>query len=145
MSKFTGGCLCGSAKYQVEGDVMIAGDCYCVDCRKSSGTSHGTHVALPDDKFEATGNVTTYDHPADSGNVVSRSFCPTCGSALYSTNSGMPGSVFLRASSLDDLDAITLGMSVYTSRAPKWARINPDAPSFPDMMPAEEMPFDTDG
>lgn len=33
----TGGCLCGAVRYQVEGEPLYAGFCYCVDCRKASG------------------------------------------------------------------------------------------------------------
>ena len=44
-----GGCLCGAVTYEAKGDPAFVGHCYCVDCRKASGTSHGTHVGLPED------------------------------------------------------------------------------------------------
>ena len=100
---------------------MVVGDCYCVDCRKSSATSHSTHIAVPEDSVTLTGSLTYYDRPADSGHIVSRGFCPACGSPIASRNAAMPGALFLRASSLDDPDAITPQMAVYASRAPKWA------------------------
>ena len=115
-----GGCLCGSVTYEVSGKPGIVGHCHCVDCRKTSGTGHGTHVMLQADGVGFTGAMSSYKRPADSGNIVERYFCPTCGSAIYSTNTGMPGSVFLRASSLDDPNQITPQMVVYASRAPKW-------------------------
>ena len=79
------------------------------------------------------GELSFFDKPADSGNVVSRGFCPVCGSAVYSTNSGMPGMIFVRASSLDDPDRVTPSMTVYASRAPAWAIIDEQRPSFPEM------------
>lgn len=132
--KLEGGCLCGAVRYSALGPPMIVGNCYCVDCRKSSGTSYCTHVAVGADGFELTGEVSRFDKAADSGNVVTRCFCGTCGSAVYSTNSGMPGMTFVRASSLDDLDAIEPQMTVYASRAPKWAQIDESKPVYQVIM-----------
>ena len=98
MAGFEGGCLCGAVRYQSKADPQVVGHCYCVDCRKTSGTGHCTHIGVPADGFSVTGEVRFFDKPADSGNVVSRGFCPTCGSAVYSTNSAMSGLVFPRAS-----------------------------------------------
>lgn len=128
-----GGCLCGAVRYRVQETPAVVGDCYCVDCRRSSGTSHCTHVMVSDAAFSSTGEVSFYERPADSGNVVRRGFCPTCGSALYSTNGAMPGAVFLRASSMDDLDLVTPMMTVYAARAPKWAHIDRSNPVFEGM------------
>ena len=128
-----GGCLCGAVRYRAEAEPLIVGNCYCVDCRKASGTSHGTHVGVPEDSLTLEGDVTFYESTADSGNTVSRGFCPKCGSAIFSRNSGMPGIVMLRGSSLDDPNSITPQMNVYVSRAPEWANIDPSLPGFAEM------------
>ncbi len=133
MATLTGGCLCGAVAYKTNAEPQVVGHCHCVDCRKTSGTGHGTHVGLPEDTVTVTGALKFYDHPADSGNVISRGFCPTCGSAIFSRNSNMEGMAFLRASSLDDPDAITPQVVVYTARAPKWDFVDPSLPSFPGM------------
>ena len=83
--------------------------------------------------FSVIGEVRFFDKPADSGNMVSRGFCPTCGSAVYSTNSAMDGLVFPRASSLDDPNVITPGLIVYASRAAAWDHLDPALPVFPEM------------
>ena len=129
-----GGCLCRAVRYQVSGEPMMVGNCYRIDCRKSSGTSHCTHAAVPDATDSLTGEVATYERTADSGNMVAHSFCPSCGSAIYSRNAGMPGMTFIRASSLDNPDAITPQMTVYASRAPAWAPLDHSKPVF-DVMP----------
>jgi hypothetical protein len=137
---FTGSCLCGAVTYESTSDPQLVAHCHCVDCRKSSGTGHGTHIVLPAGAFSVTGDVKFYDRPADSGNIVSRGFCPNCGSAIYSKNSAMDGMVFPRASSLDDPDAVTPAMVVYASRAANWDLVDPALPSFdtvPDGGPAK--------
>ncbi len=133
---FTGGCLCGAVRFSSRAAPMMAGHCHCVDCRRSSGTGHCTHAAVPEPAFELSGKASAYDRPADSGNVVTRVFCGTCGSPLFSRNAAMPGLVFVRASSLDDPDVVVPSMIVYASRAPAWDRMDPDLPSFERMPPA---------
>lgn len=134
MSGFTGSCLCGAVHYESKADPMLAAHCHCIDCRKSSGTGHCTHVVIPEEGFSVTGELSFYGRPADSGNMVTRGFCPTCGSAVYSRNSGMPGMVFPRASSLDDLEVIQPKMVVYASRAASWDHMDGTIPSF-DKLP----------
>ena len=130
MAGFEGGCLCGAVRFQSKSDPQVVGHCYCVDCRKTSGTGHCTHIGVPADGFSVTGEVRFFDKPADSGNMVRRGFCPTCGSAVYSTNSAMDGLVFPRASSLDDPNVITPGLIVYASRAAAWDHLDPALPAF---------------
>ena len=131
--KFSGGCLCGAVNYQSTAEPMIVAHCHCIDCRKSSGTGHCTHIAIPKDAFTVTGEVRFYDRPADSGNIVSRGFCPNCGSAICSRNSGLPDMVFPRASSLDDPEVASPQVVVYSSRAPSWDHVDPQLPSFAEM------------
>ena len=135
MSKFSGGCLCGAVRYECSGEPIVTAHCYCVDCRKASGTSHCTHIMMRKDDVAASGPVKWYDRAADSGNVVSRGFCSECGSAVLSRNSGVPNASFVRASSLDDLEAVTPAMIVYAARAPSWAHMDESLPSFPEMPP----------
>jgi len=95
---------------------------------------HTTIAAVPEAAFSSTGELRFHDKPADSGNLVSRGFCPNCGSAILSRNSGTPGMTFIFASSLDDPNTVTPQMTVYASRAPAWAQLDRSKPVF-DTMP----------
>jgi hypothetical protein len=130
---FSGRCLCGAVHYESTADPQLVGQCHCIDCRKTSGTDHGTHLIIPEYAFTITGTLKFYDHPADSGNIVSRGFCPECGAAIYSRNSAMKGVVFVRASSLDDLEIAKPNMIVYASRAPSWSQLDPEVPTYAGM------------
>ena len=46
-SGFSGGCLCGAVRYESSAEPMFAGHCQCTDCRKTSGTGHSSHLAVP--------------------------------------------------------------------------------------------------
>ncbi len=137
---FTGGCLCGSVRYECAAEPVAGAHCHCVDCRKSSGTGHCSHLVVQEAAFQVSGELKFFDAAADSGNMVSRGFCPTCGSAVYSKNSGMPGMVFPRASSLDDPEVFVPQMVVYASRAPSWDPVDASLPTFDTMPPRESMP-----
>ena len=131
----TGGCLCGAVRYTTQGPARMAGHCYCEARRRSSATTHSTHVVLQEEGFALTGDLTAFDKPADSGNVVTRCFCPTCGSPILSRNSGMPGMVFIRAASMDDMEQIAPTMTVYAAQAPSWAKVDHDHPVFEQEFP----------
>ena len=139
----TGGCLCGAVRYEVSEAFAMTADCFCTDCRKSSGTGHGTHCVSPAANFALNGKTTSFDKPADSGNIVTRHFCGTCGSAVYSTNNAMPGMTFVRASSLDDPEHAQPAISVYTSSAPSWDPHRVE-PSFARMPPDSARPAGTE-
>ncbi len=113
----------------------MAGHCHCEDCRRSSGSGHSSHLLVPEASVTLTGKTQGYARPADSGNVVTRYFCPTCGAALFSKNAAMPGMIFLRASSLDDLEVFKPQMHVYASRAASWDRGQEGLPAFDKMPP----------
>lgn len=134
MSKIlTGGCLCGAVAYESTAEPTMVGHCHCVDCRRTSGAGHATHIMMREDLTRITGAMTDYARRADSGNIVTRSFCSVCGSPIASTNSKMPGMIFLRASSLDDPDSVTPKIIVFASRAPKWDIMDASLPSFAEM------------
>lgn len=133
---FEGGCLCGAVRYACSGEAAMAGHCHCIDCRRSSGSGHSSHMVVPRATVSLKGEVAEYASPADSGNLVTRAFCPTCGAPVYSTNSSSPELIFLRASSLDDPEVFKPQLVVYASRAPSWDHMDAALPRFAQMPPA---------
>jgi hypothetical protein len=90
---------------------------------------------VPEAALAMTGATTGYARAADSGNVITRHFCPTCGAAMFSRNPAMAGLVALRASSLDDLEIFAPQMRVYAARAASWDRPADGLPTFDTMPP----------
>ena len=71
----TGGCLCGAVRYEVRGEPFKSGLCHCRDCKKVTGSSFLAYADWHPEAFSHTGDIATYD---------GRSFCPKCGSRLFS-------------------------------------------------------------
>ena len=46
MAKFSGSCICGSISYTITGEPHKFFHCYCMRCRKSSGTGHASNILL---------------------------------------------------------------------------------------------------
>lgn len=136
-----GGCLCGAVRFMLSSAPAVQGVCHCRDCQKASGATHQTQLAVPEDGLELTGETRAYSRPAESGNVVTRHFCVRCGSPTHSSNTGMPGMVFVRATHLDDPEAFAPAMEVYTASRPSWGGRFATPVSFEKMPPSDAMPI----
>lgn len=75
MQRFTGSCLCGKVRILALGRPYRVGICHCIDCRKHHGALFHASAVFPQDAVTVEGAPRDYD---------GRSFCPCCGSSLYS-------------------------------------------------------------
>ena len=132
-TNYTGGCLCGAVRYECTADPIFMGNCHCRDCQKASGSGYEAAIGVPALALKIAGNVKFHDIKADSGNMVSRGFCPECGSRLFGKTSGMPQLAIILAGSLDDPKPFQPGMDVYVSSAQPWDHLNPTLPKFSKM------------
>jgi hypothetical protein len=128
-----GGCLCGAVRYELTAPMLFGGFCYCIDCRKSSG-SHSASMAVPEAALAVTGETREFATTGDSGGQVTRVFCPNCGSPLYSKGA-RPGVVMLKAGTLDDPEQFKPMASIYVARAPSWDPPRAGLPVFDGMPP----------
>jgi hypothetical protein len=111
----------------------MPGHCQCKNCQKFSGGGHASLFMIPAAAFRCSGEASSYDYLADSGNMVRRFFCPRCGAPVYNTNSGMPGAVFPWAGSLDEPARFEPQLVVYAASAQPWDYVDSRLPSFPRM------------
>ncbi|HXW83787.1 MAG TPA: GFA family protein [Candidatus Binataceae bacterium] len=133
MASTVGGCLCGNVRYEITADPMMAGHCYCSDCRRTSGAAMASVMLVPKDAFRLTkGELKFFAVKGDSGNEVSRGFCANCGSGIVS-KLAMP-MVAVKAGSLDDQSKFRPSMNLYKSSAPTWAPMTASLQTF-DKMP----------
>jgi hypothetical protein len=80
---FSGGCICGAVRYECLAEPVVSGFCHCRDCQRETGSAFGTTLFVPRNAVTIVGEVKYYDGKGDSGNIVSRGFCPTCGARLW--------------------------------------------------------------
>ncbi len=133
---FQGRCLCGAVRYTAAAPAVFAGNCYCSDCRRESGTGHITAVAVPSAALNVSGQTRDFIKPSDSGQSIRNSFCPVCATTLFTHPSGVPGLALLRAGTLDDPSAAEPKVNMYVASAPDWDRPAGGLADFPGMAPA---------
>lgn len=131
---YEGGCLCGKVRFRIEGEPVMSGRCCCQACQKLSGAGNTENIAFPEAAFAIEGAVADYVWTADSGGVVTSSFCANCGSPLFGKSTTMPGMKMVRAGALDDPALYTPQMMVYAKRRHAWVQHDDQIPAF-DMMP----------
>jgi hypothetical protein len=85
--RIDGRCHCGLITYEAEVTPETATICHCTDCQVLSGTAFRTSVVARPGNFQLlSGELKTYVKVGDSGRRRAQTFCPNCGSPIYSTS-----------------------------------------------------------
>lgn len=135
MSKtHTARCACNAVQFEFDTDPDFIAVCHCLDCKRASGGEAATWFGVPEQDFTLTnGKVTPYQYVADSGGKLTRNFCPTCGSRVFTSNlDNFPGLVFVQLGSLDDPEGITPKLEMFVKRRLPWVKPL-GLPEFSDM------------
>lgn len=128
----TGRCFCGQVRYTVDADPVGARSCWCRDCQYIASGSATNNVLFPEEAVRFTGEITTLEKIADSGNTVERGFCPQCGSQMYSRTVKPKGAPMrIRAGTLDDPELMAPQAVIWAASAPSWAVLDPGLPHHP--------------
>jgi hypothetical protein len=128
MTGFTGRCLCGAVRFGFAGAPVATRACWCRDCQYLSSGNASVNAIFRVEGFTLEGEVAAYASTADSGNAMRRSFCPRCGTPLFSQSSARPELMVVRVGALDDREAMRPGGIIWTASAPGWAVLDPDVP-----------------
>jgi hypothetical protein len=129
-----GTCLCGSAKYEVKGDLPDAGNCHCSMCRKAHGAAFTTYASVDPDNFSwVTGEDLVSFYEASPG--ACRMFCSVCGSILGATDNGRVISVTL--GTIDGDPGIKPRSNIFVGSKAPWHDITDDLPRFDEWPPGE--------
>ena len=131
----SGGCLCGAVRFVIEAEPMAARACWCRLCQYLGGGSGTVNVCFPSNAFTITGEVREHESVADSGTLMRRGFCPTCGTPLFSAAESRPHLLFVRAGALDNPGLMPPQATIWASQAPGWACIDSAIPTIQDQPP----------
>jgi hypothetical protein len=124
----TGGCLCRAIRYEFAAAPIVTRVCWCRVCQFIGAGSGTVNACFPTAALTLHGSLREYKNVAESGNLMSRRFCPHCGTPLFSEAQSRPHLVFVRAGTLDDPELAQPASSIWTSQAPSWACINSALP-----------------
>ena len=130
-----GSCQCGAIAIEITGEPALAAHCHCLDCQKSGGAGHLSFAFYPEAQVKVTGELTRYASKTDAGNMMTRSFCPVCGSRILGESDGVPGMTGVALGVLDESDDIAPAMSFYAKRLRKWDHLAEAIPAFDELPP----------
>ncbi len=108
MERFTGGGLCGRVRFVASGRPWRVGICHCLDCRKHHGALFHAAAIFPADAVAIEGETRSH---------AGRSFCPACGSPVFSRDGEAIG---VNLGSLDAPDQLTPTYELWTIRREAW-------------------------
>jgi len=132
----TGGCLCGAVRYESTGEPGFALLCHCRDCQRQSGSAFAAGWRVPAAGFRVTqGEPKLYVRAADSGNEITRAFCPECGTMLFLRVSARPDLVAIRVGTLDDPSGFRPEADIFVKSAQPWDYMNTAVPRYPTYLP----------
>jgi hypothetical protein len=133
--EITGGCLCRKVRFRITAAPLAMRLCWCRDCQYFAAGNATVNVVFPSDALRVEGQLTDFRSVADSGRVMHRHFCPSCGTPLFSAAEERPHLVIVRNGSLDDTELIRPGATIWTDSAPEWAWIDETVPRFAGQPP----------
>jgi hypothetical protein len=121
----TGGCHCGSLRYQFEAPLDDIAHCHCSICRRTSGGTVVSWVTVPLSNFHwLAGSPTTYD----SGPTCVRYFCNNCGAhvALFTRNS--PEGIDVTIATLDHPEQAPASRHIWIENRLPWLHLDEHLP-----------------
>lgn len=134
----SGGCLCGAVRFTVKGTPIRMAQCHCRDCQRASGTGHMSNVIFRGQDVSLTGATASYDSVADSGNILTRHFCPTCGARLFLTSKARPDMLVMAVGAFDDMSWFEPQVVLFTKNRPHWDITTEAVPNFEGMPPPKK-------
>jgi hypothetical protein len=139
--KLQGACACGAVRYRLASAPLIVHCCHCRDCQRQTGSAFVLNALIEADRVELlAGEPHPTPMPTDSGNPHNAFRCIQCGTAVWSVFS-RPYLRFVRVGTLDDPDALTPDVHIYTRSKLPWVRLPENARAFEEYyVPADEWP-----
>ena len=134
MNVHKGSCLCGTVRYEVQGDFNGFYLCHCTYCQKDTGSAHAANLFGQGAQLSWLSGETDVTRFTLAGTRHSRSFCKHCGSAMPGVLFG-GAAVLVPAGSLDTLVPVKPTAHVFTASKAGWEDDMASAPAFEQMPP----------
>lgn len=128
---FSGGCACGAIRYVCASAPVAMLNCHCRDCQRSSGAPFASGVVVRVSDTEINGTPKAYSVRAGGGRLTTRSFCPACGTPLFTRGDAVPEFMSIRFPTLDDQSGFQPLLDIWTSSAQPWVCLSQAIPRYP--------------
>jgi hypothetical protein len=120
--KIDGRCHCGYITYEAEIDPEKVMICHCADCQTLTGSAFRTVVHTREGTFRLlSGELKIYVKTSESGTKRPQSFCPECGTPIYSSTVGEGPKVHsIRLGTARQRDQLTPKLQLWCRSSQRW-------------------------
>jgi hypothetical protein len=124
----TGGCFCGTVRYETQGEPVRVSVCSCEWCRKRTGSALGLSVYFDDTNITFNNaKRTRFQLTSDAGRWLQTEFCPNCGTTVSWTLEFQPGKRGIAGGTFDPpLFWFTPERYAFARSKPDWLHISGD-------------------
>lgn len=136
----SGGCNCGSVRYEILNEPLFTHVCHCKQCQRSSGGAFNvsTVLLIQDLKFEdCTPDIHFVSGP--TGNEYEVWGCDQCGCTIGGRSVSPAKEMVLRPGTLDDITGIKPQAHIWIKEKQDWVNLPTDLPLFNESYDAEEI------
>ena len=134
-----GKCLCGGVQYEVTCRPDAVYYCHCSQCRRASGSSFATNVAVRRSSFKVISGsdlITSYESTIGKH----RNFCSKCGSPLFSEYLNEPETLYLRVGTVDNDSGLTACAHIWVASKAAWYDIRDNLSAHPGDTDVKALP-----
>jgi len=113
-----GECLCGSVKFEIDGEIRNLYQCHCSLCRKATGAAANAATFVQGSSFRwvsGQSEIRSYQKPSG----FRSDFCSICGSPVPNSLRGTE-MVWVPAGLLDELGVSRVSVHLHTASAAPW-------------------------
>lgn len=126
----TGGCLCGSVRYEVRGKLRPVVNCHCTQCRRTHGHFIG-YTSTEKDSLVLTEETGLRWY--QSSEKAQRGFCAACGASLF-WDPAEGSSIAIAAGTIDEPTGLETVRHIFVAEKGDYYEIEDDLPQFPGTM-----------
>ena len=113
----TGGCQCGSLRYELSGDPVDLYVCHCLECRHQSASAFGISVIVRAADFTLVrGEASAWTRKATVSGSMTCYFCPTCGSRLWHGDPAVEETLSIKGGTFDDPPDLSRAKHIWVKR-----------------------------
>ncbi|HEY5776434.1 MAG TPA: GFA family protein [Xanthomonadales bacterium] len=127
-----GGCTCGELRYRLTRSPIYVHCCHCRWCQRETGSAFALNAMIESDAVDLlSGHPERVLTPSNSGKGQMIVRCPKCFIAVWSHYAGAGDLLsFIRVGTLDNPDALSPDVHIFTASKQPWVILPPDTPAF---------------
>lgn len=137
----SGGCQCGTLRYELSAAPMMIYACHCANCQKQTGSAFVMSATVVENSFKFTqGEPAKFEWKSDAGNSRFGYFCGDCGCRIAHGQEPSIGVLSLRGGTIDDASWVRPAGHIWTKSAQSWVTFSEDD-VLCDVQPTDYAPF----